>query len=390
MSTYRDPERRDRLAAAAAQLVRDRGYHAAGINEIAAAAGISGPAVYRHFPDKRAILAHVLLRAVEDMRALTAAALSAPGDSGGRLDALVTAMAGASVDRRDIAALWRWEGRHLSRQEQREIGRGSAVMLDTWAAALRAVRPRLAPASADLLCWAALSVFGSVSAHHTTVARPRFVRLLADVAHRVLAADLTAPPAHPHRPPAAPPPVPASRREQLLAAAARLFHERGFHAVTMQDIGAAVGIAGPSVYRHFPGKQAILSAIAGRAAGRLAVGAEDALRDGTGERAALRQLVASYVRVLTAAPDLTVALSMDTGILAEGERAELLHVQRDYVARWAGLLQAADPRLNPREAKVTVHAALTIANDLVRTRRFAARPDLPADLVTLMTAALAC
>src|SRR5882757_7815157 len=50
----------------------------------------------------------------------------------------------------------------------------------------------------------------------------------------------------------------ASRREQILAAAAELFAHHGFHGVGIDDIGAAVGISGPALYRHFRSKDAIL------------------------------------------------------------------------------------------------------------------------------------
>lgn len=48
------------------------------------------------------------------------------------------------------------------------------------------------------------------------------------------------------------------RRGQILDAAAELFAERGFAAVNVGDIGAAVGVTGPSIYRHFPTKDAVL------------------------------------------------------------------------------------------------------------------------------------
>src|SRR5882757_5639613 len=50
----------------------------------------------------------------------------------------------------------------------------------------------------------------------------------------------------------------ASRREQILAAAAELFAHSGFHGVGIDDIGAAVGISGPALYRHFRSKDAML------------------------------------------------------------------------------------------------------------------------------------
>src|ERR1700746_63182 len=50
----------------------------------------------------------------------------------------------------------------------------------------------------------------------------------------------------------------SDRRLQLLSAAERLFAERGFLAVRLEDIGAAAGVSGPAIYRHFPNKEALL------------------------------------------------------------------------------------------------------------------------------------
>ncbi|MFP5366929.1 MAG: TetR/AcrR family transcriptional regulator, partial [Actinomycetes bacterium] len=50
-----------------------------------------------------------------------------------------------------------------------------------------------------------------------------------------------------------------SRRQALLAAAASLFALHGFNRVSLEDLGAAAGVSGPAVYRHFPGKQAVLA-----------------------------------------------------------------------------------------------------------------------------------
>jgi AcrR family transcriptional regulator len=377
----RGRDRKNQLAAVAAELFRARGYPGVGVNDIAAAAGVTGPALYRHFADKQAILAYVLVSGLKELEDGTADALSVL--ESGRIDALLGRLAAAAVERRDITALWRWEGRHLSPEDQREIAKRSSAVLATWAKMLLAVRPELPAPDAELLCWATLSVFGSVSVHHTSVAKQRFVALLVDLAKRVLHADL--PEAAVSGPgDAATGVATRSRREQLLSAAAELFHQRGFHAVSMEDIGAAAGIAGPSVYKHFPSKAGLLCAIARRAADRLALDAERARQSSADEAEALHRLVKSYVRTLSGSPELSVGLSITGANIPEQDRAELLRVQRDYVAQWVELLVAARPELNAREAKITVHAALTIANDLTRTRRIASRPRLPAELVAVM------
>ena len=48
----------------------------------------------------------------------------------------------------------------------------------------------------------------------------------------------------------------AQRRRDLLVEATRLFAIRGYAGVSLEDLGAACGISGPAVYRHFSGKSA--------------------------------------------------------------------------------------------------------------------------------------
>lgn len=69
-----------------------------------------------------------------------------------------------------------------------------------------------------------------------------------------------------------------TRREQILKEAARLFAERGFHGVGVDEIGAAVGISGPGLYRHFPGKDAMLAELLVGISGQLLTGGSDGSR----------------------------------------------------------------------------------------------------------------
>ncbi|ASR37849.1 TetR family transcriptional regulator [Prauserella marina] len=385
----RPRDRKSQLAAVASELFRARGYHGVGINDIAAEAGITGPALYRHFADKRSILGHVLLSGLDELEQATETAL-VTGDrpTPDHIHTLLEQLAVKSVERREVAALWRWEGRHLDPEAQRAIRNRSTAMLAMWTKTLMRMRPDLAADDAELLCWAGLSVFGSVSAHRTSIAKRRFAALLVDIALRVLHArlppretvevgEVEAPPATLGTP---------SRREQLLTSAAELFRKHGFPSVSMEDIGKAAGIAGPSVYRHFPSKAALLAAIGRRAGDRLAIGAEYALHLSApaDERTALRGLAESYVRTLTGPPDLLVSFSVDRVHIDERDRPDLLRIQRDYVDQWVRLLTVVHPELDAKEARITVHAALTIANDLTRTRRVSARPGLTVELASVL------
>lgn len=53
----------------------------------------------------------------------------------------------------------------------------------------------------------------------------------------------------------------SDRRAQLLHAARELFEHGGPDALTMRALGAAVGIKGPSIYKHFPDKAAVEAAL---------------------------------------------------------------------------------------------------------------------------------
>ncbi|MGH3947811.1 MAG: TetR/AcrR family transcriptional regulator [Pseudonocardiaceae bacterium] len=387
----RPRNRKSQLAAVAAELFRARGYRGVGITDIAAAAGVTGPAVYRHFSDKQAILAHVVLSGVDDLVAMTAHALEGPKAPGpDQITLLMRSLAKLSVERREAAALWRSERRHLRAEDQAELRRRSSGLLTAWARALRSVRPELSLGDAELLSWAALSVFGSVSVHSTRIGKRRFESLLVERARAVLHCTLpTANGAPVHATPERSDQriLRVSRREQLITEASRLFQERGFHEVSMEGIGAAAGISGPSVYRHFPSKAALFVASATRLADRLEQGRQQVSRSAADEAQALRDLTASYVGIMRTSAGI-LGIGAQVNALSEAENAEMRRVQRDYVEEWVRLLCTIRPELSAREGRIVVHVSLTIANDLLRTRRMKDRPNIETELVALMCATL--
>lgn len=405
-ATRRRRDRKAQLAAVAADLFRRHGYHAVGIGDIAAAAGITGPAVYRHFASKQQILAHVLLSGVDALGETASRHLDAPGTARDRLSALTDAFARLALDRRDAVALWRWLGRHLDPDQRAEVRRRGDSLTTRWATELRRVRRDLSPDDSELLCRAAMGVFGSPANYTVALAKTRHARLLGRLADAVLGCPLphtgTDGPAfdvepaatngHPARLAggvagrAVPGPGTAPRREVLLAQATRLFRERGYHAVTMEEIGAAAGIAGPSIYRHFASKADLLLAAGNRMLDQLALDASRATAGSAAERQVLDRLIVSYAGTVLAHRDLMAVYIAEMASLPEQECAELRRRQRAYVAEWTRLIGAVNPHREPAEARVIAHAALTLANDLARARRLEARPALASELTALMRA----
>src|SRR3954463_2448694 len=87
-----------------------------------------------------------------------------------------------------------------------------------------------------------------------------------------------------------------SRREQILQAAAQLFAKRGSRAVGVDDVGAAVGVTGPAIYRNFSSQDPLLAEMLLRISERLLAGATERITSAGDDPAdQLRALIAFQV-----------------------------------------------------------------------------------------------
>ncbi len=78
-----------------------------------------------------------------------------------------------------------------------------------------------------------------------------------------------------------------SRREEILEIAVGLFASRGYHGVSMDDIGAAAGVTGPALYHHFAGKEAMLAAALNPVSEGLLAGGRERVAGAAGPKGAL-------------------------------------------------------------------------------------------------------
>src|SRR5437763_6550864 len=111
-----------------------------------------------------------------------------------------------------------------------------------------------------------------------------------------------------------------SRREQILRAAAQLFAERGSRSVGVDDIGAAVGVTGPAIYRHFAGKDAMLAEMLLRISERLLAGGTERVAAAGGDPAAqLQALIDFQVDLALDNPALITVQDRDLGSLLDAD-----------------------------------------------------------------------
>jgi AcrR family transcriptional regulator len=154
----------------------------------------------------------------------------------------------------------------------------------------------------------------------------------------------------------------ADRRQRLLRAAAALFAERGFHGVSIEDLGSAAGISGPAVYRHFPNKEAVLETLLVEVSERLLGGGREQVAAASDDSDALRRLVAFHTEFALTQPELISVQGRDLASLGTAATRRVRRLQREYVEVWVGVLTRLDPSLSPAEARTRAHAVFGLLN----------------------------
>jgi AcrR family transcriptional regulator len=154
------------------------------------------------------------------------------------------------------------------------------------------------------------------------------------------------------------------RREILLAEAARLFRAHGFHGVGIDDIGAAAGITGPGVYRHFPGKQALLAALIEDVGEELLHGGRAAAATSTVARRALEAVVDFHAGFAVDHPDRLAVWAQEERHLSEDDHRALRRRRRLYHATWHQLVAPLRPDLAAGEVRAAVVAAMGAVHGL--------------------------
>src|SRR4029078_12933317 len=139
----RDPERRERILAAAARLAAGRGFHTVGRADIGAQAGIVGSGIYRHFASKDALLVALLDRGMDRLAEGAATILAAAPDGHAALSALVRDHIAVAIEERAVLAVYHREIYTLPEEDRRRLRRRERHIVRELARPLAAPRPSL-------------------------------------------------------------------------------------------------------------------------------------------------------------------------------------------------------------------------------------------------------
>jgi AcrR family transcriptional regulator len=147
----------------------------------------------------------------------------------------------------------------------------------------------------------------------------------------------------------------AARREQILEAACDMIFERGYEPVSMTDIGAAVGVSGPAIYRHFESKSDLLAVLCGQTIDRLIefVGPRRATAV-----AELQALVQGQIRLIMAYPKLVRVFEDEERSLPSAIRREVRRREREHAARWVKALRELYPTVRVPDLEILVFSVV--------------------------------
>ena len=175
-----------------------------------------------------------------------------------------------------------------------------------------------------------------------------------------------------------------SRRDEILRAAAQLFAERGSRAVGVDDVGAAVGVTGPAIYRHFASKDAMLAEMLVRISETLLAGGSERVTDvGNDPAAQLRALIAFHVDFALDNPALITVQDRDLASLPDGDAAQVRRLQRRYVEVWVAVLARLLPGTDATVCRARAHAVFGLINSTPHSAGRLGRPAMAALLADM-------
>jgi len=181
----------------------------------------------------------------------------------------------------------------------------------------------------------------------------------------------------------------AERTDAILVAAAELFAQRGYSGVSLEEIGAAVGVSGPAVYRHFAGKQALLGALLIGVSERLVAGGLDVSSTATSADQRMQDLVAFHVDFALGNADVIRVQDRDLAYLSPEGRADVRRLQRAYIDLWIDALAAlVDQERDALRLRVQACFGLLNSTPHSTTTALRARVDTAALLGAMALAAL--
>ncbi len=130
-----------------------------------------------------------------------------------------------------------------------------------------------------------------------------------------------------------------SRKKQILKTAAQLFKERGYSAVTMRDLAAAMDMKAASLYNHISGKQEILATLILEVAHEFTSGMDTVEMDDKSAFAKAEQLILLHIKIALEYTDALAVLNTDWMHLEGAPYQEYITLRKEYELDFKNILE---------------------------------------------------
>ncbi|CAI9402196.1 SACE_7040 family transcriptional regulator [Nocardioides sp. T2.26MG-1] len=153
--------RRDQILATAAELFATHGFHGVSVADLGSACGISGPALYKHFPSKQAVLAEMLVAISEELLRVGTERAAAADDARAALAALVDWHVDFALRHRALIVVQDRDWEALPVEARDRVRALQREYVDLWATQLRLADPTLDQPTARSMAHAAFGLINS-------------------------------------------------------------------------------------------------------------------------------------------------------------------------------------------------------------------------------------
>ena len=155
----------------------------------------------------------------------------------------------------------------------------------------------------------------------------------------------------------------------VVAAAGRLFSQRGYHGTSMRDLGRELGLLGSSLYSHISSKQDLLVAVVEEGARLFEASAAEATADSGSAEERLRALIAGHVDVVLDNRDVVRTFLNEARVLDDAHRRRVLDARDRYESVFRSVVRdgvSSREFANTVDPKLASIFALSVLNAIER------------------------
>ncbi len=177
--------RRAQIVEVAAELFAEHGFHGVSISDLGAACGFSGPALYKHFRSKQAILSEMLVSISKELLREGRRRVKDAADDRAALEALVDWHVTFALAHKPLIVVQDRDWAALAVEAREKVRQTQLAYVEVWVGVLRSLQPKLSAAQARARVHACFGLINSTP-HSAVVSDAEMHQILSEMALRAL------------------------------------------------------------------------------------------------------------------------------------------------------------------------------------------------------------